>query len=223
VVYFYCGPHPWRRANASVLVGIWQVLYLERSAAEAYVPLAGLPPCEEFRDASSGTSLLPLTILDVIQVCLLHCKTSPCKLGWQPASGQQIHGAAARKDSGIFISERRDSVNSRRAWLSTELATSTCMWFACREWLAPRQLVLWTGAATRARSTQRHTCTTSRSETRSLWLPMSFGLFRLLSMSSCSPWAMLPSLSPSLPVMLSLSLLALSQSLTTNHPSNTRS
>ena len=68
VVYFYCGPHPWRRANASVLVGIWQVLYLERTAEQAYAPLAALPPCEEFRDASSGASLLPLTILDVIQV-----------------------------------------------------------------------------------------------------------------------------------------------------------
>ena len=68
VVYFYCGPHPWRRANASVLVGIWQVLYLDRSAEQAYAPLAALPPCEEFRDASSGASLLPLTILDVIQV-----------------------------------------------------------------------------------------------------------------------------------------------------------
>ena len=68
MVYFYCGPHPWRRANASVLVGIWQVLYLNRSAEQAYAPLAALPPCEEFRDASSGASLLPLTILDVIQV-----------------------------------------------------------------------------------------------------------------------------------------------------------
>ena len=80
VVYFYCGPHPWRRANASVLVGIWQVLYLERTAEQAYAPLAALPPCEEFRDASSGASLLPLTILDVIQVCL---RPARCKYAWQ--------------------------------------------------------------------------------------------------------------------------------------------
>ena len=88
MVYFYCGPHPWRRANASVLVGIWQVLYLDRSAEEAYAPLAGLQPCEEFRDASSGASLLPLTVLDVIQVCPLHCNVYENKLNMQFASVQ---------------------------------------------------------------------------------------------------------------------------------------
>ena len=48
-------------------VGIWQVLFLGRSAEEAWEPLQALPPVEYFRDASCGPSMLPLTIMDVIQ------------------------------------------------------------------------------------------------------------------------------------------------------------
>ena len=49
-------------------MGIWQVLFLGRTADEAWAPMQALPPVDYFRDASCGPSVLPLTIMDVIQV-----------------------------------------------------------------------------------------------------------------------------------------------------------
>jgi len=66
-VYFYCGPHAHQRANAAVLVGIYQVIFLNRSAEEAFKPLQAYKPYVPFRDASCGVSTFHLTVFDVIK------------------------------------------------------------------------------------------------------------------------------------------------------------
>ena len=49
-------------------VGIYQVLYLNRTAEEAYKPLLAFKPYAPFRDASCGVSTFHLTVFDVIKV-----------------------------------------------------------------------------------------------------------------------------------------------------------
>lgn len=48
-LYLYAGPHAHQKANAAVLVGLWQVLYMDRTADEAFAPLAPLKPFVPFR------------------------------------------------------------------------------------------------------------------------------------------------------------------------------
>ena len=49
-------------------VGIYQVLYLNRSPEEAYAPLAGKGPYIPFRDASCGIPTFNLQPIDCIRV-----------------------------------------------------------------------------------------------------------------------------------------------------------
>ena len=67
-VYFATGSHTHKKANASVLIGAWQVIFLGRSASEAYAPLVALEPFVPFRDASSGSSTHNMTVLDCLAV-----------------------------------------------------------------------------------------------------------------------------------------------------------
>lgn len=66
-LYYFCGPHQNQRANASVLVGIYQVLFLGRNADEAYRPVEAYKPFAPFRDASCGVSCFHLTVLDCLR------------------------------------------------------------------------------------------------------------------------------------------------------------
>ena len=49
-------------------VGIFQTLFMHASPADAYSRLAAGAPYDTFRDASTGESMLPLTVLHVIEV-----------------------------------------------------------------------------------------------------------------------------------------------------------
>mmetsp|Transcript_4965 Transcript_4965/g.10684 ORF Transcript_4965/g.10684 Transcript_4965/m.10684 type:complete len:710 (+) Transcript_4965:238-2367(+) len=66
-LYYYCGPHAHHKANAAVLIGIYQVLFLNRSTEEAYKPLVAFKPFVPFRDASCGVSTFHLTVLDCVK------------------------------------------------------------------------------------------------------------------------------------------------------------
>ncbi|KAG2484766.1 hypothetical protein HYH03_016420 [Edaphochlamys debaryana] len=66
-LYLYAGPHAHQKANAAVLVGIYQVIYLNRTADVAYKPLSVYKPFVPFRDASCGVSTFHLTVYDVIR------------------------------------------------------------------------------------------------------------------------------------------------------------
>ncbi len=48
-------------------VGIFQVLYLNRTAEDAFKPLQGFKPFVPFRDASCGVSTFHLTVLDCLK------------------------------------------------------------------------------------------------------------------------------------------------------------
>ncbi len=48
-------------------MGIFATLFLNMSPAEAYAQLAAGEPYEGFRDASTGASMLPLSVLHVIE------------------------------------------------------------------------------------------------------------------------------------------------------------
>eukprot|EP00775_Hariotina_reticulata_P004251 gene4251-4502_t len=66
-LYLYTGPSPQARANAAVLVGVFQALYLNRSPEEAYAPLAKQAPYIPFRDASCGPLTFNLQPIDCIR------------------------------------------------------------------------------------------------------------------------------------------------------------
>eukprot|EP00879_Flechtneria_rotunda_P014777 GHRR01015441.1.p1 GENE.GHRR01015441.1~~GHRR01015441.1.p1 ORF type:complete len:205 (+),score=50.64 GHRR01015441.1:217-831(+) len=66
-LYLYTGPLPQQKANAAVLVGIFQVLYLNISPDEAYAPLACQAPYMPFRDASCGVPTFNLQPIDCIR------------------------------------------------------------------------------------------------------------------------------------------------------------
>ena len=55
---------------ALLQVGVFQVLFLQRSAEDAYAPLQVLAPFVPFRDASCGTPTFHLSVLDCIRVRL---------------------------------------------------------------------------------------------------------------------------------------------------------
>lgn len=63
-------------------VGIYQVLYLNRSPEEAYAPLAPKGPYMPFRDASCGIPTFNLQPIDCIKVrtTAMPCQAStPCR------------------------------------------------------------------------------------------------------------------------------------------------
>ncbi|KAF8072515.1 CDC14A [Scenedesmus sp. PABB004] len=66
-LYLCTGPAPQAWANAAVLVGAFEVLYLNRSPEEAYAPLACQAPYMPFRDASCGVPTFNLQPIDCIR------------------------------------------------------------------------------------------------------------------------------------------------------------
>lgn len=67
-VVYYTGVDPCKRTNAAFLVGSYSILYLGRSADEAYVTIAvgSRTVFKPFRDASAGPSTFNLTLLDTL-------------------------------------------------------------------------------------------------------------------------------------------------------------
>ena len=66
-VYLLVGPHPHKRANAAALMGIYSVIYLDRTPQDAYAPLRCLEPWTGFRDASCGVPAYLLNVPDVVK------------------------------------------------------------------------------------------------------------------------------------------------------------
>jgi len=67
-IIYYTGVDPCKRTNAAFLIGSYSVLYLGRTAEEAYVTLAvgSTTVFRPFRDASAGPSTYNLTLLDTL-------------------------------------------------------------------------------------------------------------------------------------------------------------
>eukprot|EP00877_Chromochloris_zofingiensis_P013433 jgi/Chrzof1/8343/Cz03g06260.t1 len=65
-LYLFVGPQIQAKANAAVLLGIFQVLFLNRTADESWRLLSVLKPFQPFRDASCGVSTFHLTVQDCI-------------------------------------------------------------------------------------------------------------------------------------------------------------
>lgn len=69
-IIFYCGNVEQYKSNAAVLIGAWQILYREKSAAEVYEALSSYEPYLPFRDASVGIcyyKLYPKHVLRAIE------------------------------------------------------------------------------------------------------------------------------------------------------------
>jgi hypothetical protein len=58
----YCKTDSESRANAAVLIGAYSIIYLGKTALEAYSPLAAMEPFVPFRDAGVGVSTFHLTV-----------------------------------------------------------------------------------------------------------------------------------------------------------------
>ena len=67
-IYFYCGPHMHKRANAAYLMAAYSVLYLHKTPEEAWKPFTALsPPLAPWHDASPTIDSFHLTTLDVLR------------------------------------------------------------------------------------------------------------------------------------------------------------
>ncbi|GMH39216.1 hypothetical protein BSKO_07114 [Bryopsis sp. KO-2023] len=66
-VFFYCSSNEHFKANAAVLAGAFQIIYLDRSAEEAYKPLRQYEPYPAFRDASCLPPTFILTVFHCLQ------------------------------------------------------------------------------------------------------------------------------------------------------------
>ncbi|CAL8467135.1 g6671 [Coccomyxa elongata] len=64
---FFTGPSPQYKANAAVLVGIFQVMLLQRSPEKACNLLHTMEPFLPFRDPSRGPSCFDLTVYDCVR------------------------------------------------------------------------------------------------------------------------------------------------------------
>jgi len=67
MAYLVVGPHPHKRANAAVLMGIYMVLYMDLSPEKSYQIIGGFEPFCAFRDASCGVPSYTLGVLDVLR------------------------------------------------------------------------------------------------------------------------------------------------------------
>lgn len=130
-------------------VGIFQTLFLNASPADAYSRLAAGAPYETFRDASTGESMLPLTVLHVIEVSARCDDTtyvqinqefpSCCNLQMSYTAGPSMpNGIVTRNDAHLAVC------------LSIRPCTLPRRWAFCR------------GRATLRPLTWRHTSITSR-------------------------------------------------------------
>jgi cell division cycle 14 len=76
-IVHHCSKNPAKRANAAFLMGAFQVLVLNRTAAQAWAPFASAPPFPTFVDASLGTCTYKCTILHCLQAL-----EKSVQLGW---------------------------------------------------------------------------------------------------------------------------------------------
>jgi cell division cycle 14 len=67
MAYVVVGPHPHKRANAAVLMGIYLVLYLDMTPSKAYDMIAHLEPFCGFRDASCGVPSYTLGVAEILK------------------------------------------------------------------------------------------------------------------------------------------------------------
>lgn len=65
-IFLLVGPHPHKRANAAALVGIYSILFLNKTSEQAYAPLRSLEPFVGFRDATCGVPTYTLGVYDII-------------------------------------------------------------------------------------------------------------------------------------------------------------
>jgi cell division cycle 14 len=66
-IYYYSSSDPRARSNAAVLIGCWQVLYLQRTPDEAWAPLASYGRYAPFHDASPCACTYDVTVLDCLR------------------------------------------------------------------------------------------------------------------------------------------------------------
>jgi len=88
-IVYYTGVDAYKRANAAFLIASYTILYLGRSADEAYVAMAirsstHFPP---YRDASLGPSTYNLTLLDT-----LHAVEKAARLGFLDLQNFNVEG-----------------------------------------------------------------------------------------------------------------------------------
>ncbi|GMI15999.1 hypothetical protein TrVE_jg1399 [Triparma verrucosa] len=68
VIYYYSSTHSHRRANAAFLISAWSMIYLNKSADDAYKPFSNVyPPFPPFHDASPCVCTYNLTVLDCLR------------------------------------------------------------------------------------------------------------------------------------------------------------
>mmetsp|Transcript_11730 Transcript_11730/g.24001 ORF Transcript_11730/g.24001 Transcript_11730/m.24001 type:complete len:416 (+) Transcript_11730:55-1302(+) len=68
VIYYYSATHSHRRANAAFLISAWSMIYLNKTADEAYRPFSNVyPPFPPFHDASPCVCTYNLTVLDCLR------------------------------------------------------------------------------------------------------------------------------------------------------------
>lgn len=67
MAYVVVGPHPHKRANAAVLIGIYMVLYLDMTPSKAYDMISHLEPFCSFRDASCGVPSYTLGVGEILK------------------------------------------------------------------------------------------------------------------------------------------------------------
>lgn len=79
-VIFVTGNHAHKKANSSVLLGAWLVIYGGFTADAAYDVIGAAEPFLAFRDASCGPSQFNMTVKDCLQVCIQPKLYSMCQL-----------------------------------------------------------------------------------------------------------------------------------------------
>lgn len=67
MAYVVVGPHPHKRANAAVLMGIYMVIYLDMTPSKAYNMISHLQPFCGFRDASCGIPSYTLGVEEILK------------------------------------------------------------------------------------------------------------------------------------------------------------
>lgn len=67
MAYVVVGPHPHKRANAAVLMGIYMVLYMNMTPSKAYQMISHLEPFCSFRDASCGVPSYTLGVEEILK------------------------------------------------------------------------------------------------------------------------------------------------------------
>ncbi|GFH22288.1 uncharacterized protein HaLaN_19734 [Haematococcus lacustris] len=143
-LYYYCGPHAQQRSNAAVLIGIYQVVFLNRTAEEAYRPLQAFKPYMPFRDASCGVSTFHLTVWDVIKVCPARCTLQLALCQVHNSVHPCLQGIQKARDVS-FIDWSVDSTT----WNCEEYEHYEQVENGDLNWIVPGKLVAFSGPAAR--------------------------------------------------------------------------